>query len=648
MKIKVPLFFAVLTFLIGLTLCCPFYVMAQDIPGDPVPISRTPLEIKERKLELILFEDLITVESSFTLNNPTDRKRKIRLRFPLAPVDYVNTEAEFQALAKDEEIKTSYNTKEKAYYWDITLEPSEELELKLKYPLKVVTDNNQNLILSYSAPLSPLWAGQEKIKSSLSLIMKEIHPGQISDIKPETYKILRDSLDWSWEGPLNEKITVTASINKELNRWIQPLTPEDRAYLGRLLEIRDYLGIAKLFNKKSSTAKKEEREDFQVAKAYYLTKAQGNAGELWEDLYQDKALSSRVYWELGKEYEGQIGKLLELYQRVKEFQVHPLTQSWLAAQIPSSRIKLNPPEFVLATAHLEEDNSGLVVKGHFSDKDGDIEQLILKYHWEDEAAQEISFPLEPFHYDYTPSQFIPAKNSLQRLFYEFIILDKAGKQTTSGTKESFYLNSEIYSETYMLDGANLVLGDYPPDQQDEVRKWFMSYLKMAGEAQFVPIKAKSPYFIFLGQEHDFINTYSGPHFIMYTPVPFSPEATKLHVHRYFLSHWYGQGWQNPPDNELNQLGDALLLGKGRYAMVMKYLLDKDVHKFADLLGTIGQGVSWKQALLDVYLMPFWIIQLKTIWFIYGNMVLAVLIIISFAWLGKSGYLIRIINFFRKA
>lgn len=648
MKFKALLFMAAITLMISLNLYNPLPALAMEIPKDPAPVTRTPVEIRERNLQLTLLENMIRLESSYTLNNPTNKKKTVKLRLPFTPPSSTSPERELKVWLKGEEVKISFNARQKAYNWDITLEASEELELRLEYPLPDFPDNNGDLVISYVPSLSSNWAKFEEINTSLKLLLTEIHPGQVTDIKPLTYKVNEDSLSWNWKGLAKEKITFSANTTKELSRWTQSLSQKEKELLGILQESQDYLEIANFFNKKSMSAKKEEKEDLQVAQAYYLTKAQFSAGEVWEDLYQDKALSSRVYWELGKQFAGQTGKLLDLYQRAKELQVHPLTQSWLAVQIPPSRIKPSPPEPVLATAQLEEGNSGLVVKGHFSDKDGDIEQIILKYHWEDEPEQELRFDLEPFLYDYTPSQFIPAKKSLQRLFYEFIIVDRTGAQTTTGTKESFYLNSDIYSETYMLDGANLVLGDYAPLEQDEVRKWFMSYLKMAGDAQFVPIKAKNPYLIFLGKEHDFINTYKGPHFIMYTPVPFSPEATKLHVHRYFLSLWYGPGWQNQSDKELAQLGDALLLGKGRYAMVMKYLLHKDMYKFAQLLGTVGQGTSWNQALMDTYNLPFWRVQINTVWFVYGNSVLAVSIILSFAWLGKKGYLLRFISFFRKA
>lgn len=645
MKFKACLFLILLTLFAGLSIFCPLKALAKELPGDPLPTARTPVEIRERKLEFALYEDVVSAHGTYTLYNPSSRKARIRLRFPLSPVESEDAEEGLKAWWAGEEIKLSYSAREKAYQWDITLEPLEELNLRLRYPLRGHINENGLLALLYSTSVSSLWAGNEKTKSSLSLLMAEIHPGQINNIKPGTYKILGNFLVWNWEGVLKEKIIVTGSTTKEKDRWIQTLNQEDKEQLEVLLEAKDYPEISRFFNDKSTNAKKEDREDLQVAEAYYLTKAEKIAYPLWENLYQEKALSSRVYWELGKLSAGQTEKLQDLYQRAKELQVHPLTQAWLATQLPSSKLKLSPPEFVLATAQLEEGNSGLIVKGHFSDRDGDIEQILLKYHWEDEPEEEISFSLEPFHYDYTPSQLIPAKKSLQRLFYEFIVLDRTGNETATGTKKSFYLNSEINSETYMLDGATLVLGDYPPAEQDEVRKWFMSYLKMAGEAQFIPVKAQNPYFIFLGKNHDFISNYKGPHFIIYTPAPFSPEAARLHVHRYFLSSWYGLGWQELPSKDLEQLGDALLLGKGRYTLVMRYLLHRDEHKFAELLGAIGQGKNWNQALLDVYQMPLWKVQINTIWFTSGNIVLAVFFIISFAWLGKTGYLVRMIRFF---
>jgi hypothetical protein len=187
------------------------------------------------------------------------------------------------------------------------------------------------------------------------------------------------------------------------------------------------------------------------------------------------------------------------------------------------------------------------------------------------------------------------------------------------------------------------LGEYTPEEQDKVYKWFKSYMKMAKEAGFVPIEAKSPYFIFLGEFHEITRNYQGPFFMMYTPAPFAPDQTKLAVHRYFLSYWYGPGWHTLPAKEAEELGDALLLGKGYYVQSLKYLNHKDPKKFAMLLAKMGEGKDWVSSLQEVFNLTPTSLFFRVIWYVYGNMVLAFVIIITFAWLGKTGHLVRFVH-----
>jgi hypothetical protein len=272
-----------------------------------------------------------------------------------------------------------------------------------------------------------------------------------------------------------------------------------------------------------------------------------------------------------------------------------------------------------------------------------VDKILVRYHWDNQPLIEKEINIQPFQYATSINQLFPAPGSLQRLYYELIAISSDGTVVSSDKKEVFYFNSQITGDTYMRIGANLVLGDYTSVEYNKVFKWFISYLKMAKEAQFVPIENKSPYIIFLGTDHDFIKNYQGPDFILYTPAPFSPTITRIPVHRYFLSYWYGPGWKSLDAKELEPLGDALLLGKGRYVQSLKYLQKKDPLKFAALLNKIGQGSNWTQALAEVFGLSMTALYIRTFWFAYGYSILALLIIIVFAWLGKMGYLIKILH-----
>lgn len=134
----------------------------------------------------------------------------------------------------------------------------------------------------------------------------------------------------------------------------------------------------------------------------------------------------------------------------------------------------------------------------------------------------------------------------------------------------------------------------------------------------------------------------------YTPAPFSPNDTRIAVHRYFLSYWYGPGWNNLPEKEITALGDALMLGKNWYVPLLRYLQQKDDKLFGQLLCKIGEGHSWQEALKETYqLTPFKLV-FRTIWNLIGTYVIALLIIITLAWLGKHGFITRIVQKFQSS
>ena len=68
--------------------------------------------------------------------------------------------------------------------------------------------------------------------------------------------------------------------------------------------------------------------------------------------------------------------------------------------------------------------------------------------------------------------------------------------------------------------------------------------------------------------------------------------------------------------------------------------------FAQLLYTIGEGKNWTEALSTTYHLTPFKLNLLTIWYFIGNYVLALLIIILFAWLSKKGHLYKLIQHFK--
>jgi len=613
--------------------------------SDAVPTGRTPVELKEHDTVLKWYEDYLELQSSYRLLNPTAKKTRLTMAMPYRQDSSVP--AEYTPVIKwgERAIKSQYNAKAGSVSWNLNLNAGEEQVLTVTYKIPATMDKDGLNLAWYTPSESPSWAGRPA-ETTLSIELQEIHLGQLVDIQPLTYQFKGKSLTWSFPAGQARPVLVKADVLTEKKGWESLLPNNDRDKLKELVDKKDYLEAAELFRIKALAADRETRLRLRVAQGYFLEKAgfYDDALSLWQDLYDDKSRSARVYWVLGQRPQN---NKLELYQRVKEMQINPLLQSWLAGQLPPNRFKPAAPEKPEVTVDIADDLEGLLLNIKALDKDGDLEQVIVRYHWEDQHNQEEVFELKPFSYEHDLSFFIPAPGSLKRLFYEVVAVDKTENRVSTSQKEEFYLNNELKSHTYPLQGAVLVLADYDEAEQDKVYKWFLSYLKMAREAKFVPIVESHPYFIFLGQDHEFIKEYQGRLFIMHTPSPFNSNATRLHVHRYFLSYWYGSGWTLLPDKELGQLGDALMLGKGRYVMVFRYLAGEDPAKFAQMLDSIGQGKGWQQALSETYQMSFWQAQLGAVWFAYGNMVIAVFIILAFAWLGKTGHITRLILYFRE-
>jgi len=633
---------------------------ASTLAANPRPLYKTHIKLAGSSAALHWYEDKTVVTADYHLVNPTARKIWLTMCIPVTPITPVTVtenssptgnKPAIKAAIGEEELEIRYSKSSKLYIWDIAFNANEELNLTLEYTLANDAGKQGMVATGFNHIQSGLWNGETE-KSTVLLAFSGIHPGQITEISPGRSKFAGYLLDLTPDtGPDqdysdHDYTVVTADIESEKLQWSEKLSENEKALLAQRLTDDQYAEAAFLFADSWERAAREDKEPLRIAQAYYLEKAgkSNEASIIWKELYDRDTKSARVYWALGKEYAEQESRLIKLYNQAKDLRIHPLLQGWLAAQISPAKAKPSMPD--ISEPDFTEGNKGLTFNCKVTDPDGDIERITLSYHWEKGPEVENIFELKPFKYVHETEAFIPAKQPLQRLFYEVTAVDASGNSVTTGLKETFYLNSEIPVEIFPLSGATMITGDLAPDDQAKVHNWFKSYLKMAKKAEFIPIEAKRPYFIFIGKPHAFIDQYKGPLFLHYTPAPFASEKTKIPVHRYFLSYWYGPGWNNVPEDELIKLGDSLLLGKGFYVLTLKYLNAKDPQQFAAVLGAVGEGKGWDESVREIYRMEHNEILLKSLWHSYGNNVLAVIIIIVFAWLGKTGYLVRFLNYLR--
>ncbi len=629
----------------------------QKINREAAPLRRTNIELTDRTTNLRLFEERLQVESIYRLQNPTAKNQKLTLTLPYQDISLVPPEYLPQVTIKKNPVLTDvpadihYRSPSHSYTWDLAFEAGEEQVLTITYSLPRTVNNEGLLSVNYFAALSSNWA-EHPVQTKLTVTLEELHPGQIRQINPAGYSFQGSSFVWSFPAEEGEYLQIKADIFSEKRQWEALLTQEELGKLTDFIAEDDYLGAAELYRVKALSAKREDRLQFKEVQAYYLHKAgqPKDALPIWEELYQGKSRSPRAYWFLGRfllENPEKKGTIEKLYERVKELQVNPLLQEWLAGQVPENKLNLSPPQNPNVAVKTDSSQEGLSLQIKALDTDGDLKKIIIRYHWENEPIEEKIIEPTLHFYEHNTSIFIPAPGPLKRLFYEVTLLDKKGNKAATGEKIHFYLNNQLQCTSYALDGAILVLADYSLTEQDKVEKWFRSYIKLAREADFIPIEQKQPYFIFLGKEQEFMKHYSGPHFIIYAPAPFEPDQIKPAVHRSFLSYWYGDGWNVLPESDLKPLGDALLLGRGHYSMLLRYLSEKDPVRFAELLVTIGQGQGWLASLQGVYGLHLWETQFRALWHAYGNMVIAALLIFCFALLGKTGHITRMIIYFRE-
>lgn len=610
---------------------------------SPQPVKATAIQLEELFIDVNLYEEYPEIKAAYYLTNTSNKKTILTLKLPETSVLDISDGSAPELAVLNSTFKSSQ--KQNAYFWEIPFEPAQKLVLNFSYKANYSVVEKNIFTASVNWPAQNFWSG-DAVKSSIGFYFNEINPGQIIAIQPAAYLLSDKALYWEWDGlPAGGTYTVNADINSEKSRWETSFSDAERQLLHQFLSVHNYQSAAFLFTNKNESSHIKDQPFLRVGQAYYLEKAgkQKEALDIWEELYADKSLSSYVYWYLGNKNMLRSNYLKDLYEQVRELQINPLLQKWLANMLPADDITFSPPEAILTKASVDKERNGLLIKGSFVDPDGDIDKITLRYRCEDNPYIEGEFELKPLEYSQNVSYFIPMEKSMQKVYYEFIVTDVAQNIITTEQKEVFFLTNEIQSTTYPLQGAKLVLGDYSVEEHEKVYKWFKSYLKMAAEVKFIPLGGRDPYFIFLGKPSDFIDSYHGPLFLKYTSAPFSPEATKLPVHKYFLSYWYGAGWEQVSDKEILKFGDALFLGQGSFVRILKYLKHYDQTHFYEVLEYIGQGNTWEQGINTIYKMSVFEINLRAYWYSYGNNLIAVVIILLFAWLGKNGYIARVIK-----
>lgn len=614
----------------------------EIFPQDIYPLEKTAVELREEKISLDWSDISTNVQADYTLVNPRDTATKVKIGLP-------NITPALQVYRNEEIIEAGFDARLNIHMWELKLEAGEEIHLQIIYTLDNFLDEQGIFKTGYrfNADKSALWAETTSPSFSLTLNFANTHPGQILKLTPQYYRFEGNSLVWEQSADHEkEDILILANPQEEINSWQNLLSATEKTALQNLLTAENYKAVANFLEIKSREMKNSrEKNLMKLGRAYYLKKAgfTRQALSVYENLADKEESYPRTYWELGKTYAKSPGKLLNLLNQISELKVHALLQPWIIAQLPPEEVRFSPPEITIKYTDTNINRKGITIKSFLTDRDGDIDKVTLCYNWEGEETQEIVLQAQQFNYEYEPVYFVPAPGPLRRLYFEIKAVDFQGNTATTGLKEAFYLNENLQSETFVLNGANLILMDYTPQEQNKLYAWFKSYLNIAKEVGFVPIEAKSPLFIFMGKEYDFMQNPQGDLFMHYTPAPFTPGETKIAVHRHYLSYWFGPGWSTLPEKELSAFGDTLMLGKTIYVPFCKYLQNKDGQLFYALLCKIGEGTDWATALTLVYqLTPFQLV-LRTVWQIIGSYVFALMIIISLAWLGKHGYITRFVQ-----
>ncbi|MDX9871124.1 MAG: hypothetical protein RBT41_01740 [Clostridia bacterium] len=609
----------------------------------PQPFAKTAVGLAESAVFLDIYEEVTGLNGTYKLFNASDKKTALTLMLPSSasvPVLSLN-----QGVSQEPYI---IDPSKKLYLWQISFAPGERKTVSFAYGFPHTVDTEGVLTTGVEFLSPDLWSAAPE-ETSVSISLQEVTPAQFLQIQPQSFSPIGEGLSFFWNGSPNcAEILLQADLRTIKKGWDNKFSEREKTSLEQFLSVKNFQGAAFLFANIQKNTPSRDKIPLRTGQAYYLERAgkHEEALEIWEELFDDEAISPYIYWYLGRKDNPSVGKLDDLYDQVRELQIHPLLQQCLASRLPASRIEHAEPETISVRASTKTEKDGVLLSGSFFDADGDIEKITLQYRTENSPTVDEEFVPEPFQYTHSVSYFIPMEKTMQKVYYQFFVTDAQGNTIKTEQKEVFFLTSEIQSTTYPLQGAKLVLGEYLPPEQDKVYNWFKSYLQMAKAADFIPLGGKDPYFIFLGKYHPLIDTYQGPLFLLYTPGPFSPTVTKPAVHSYFLSYWYGPGWAKVPQALLLTLGDGLLLGQGDYVQTLRYLKYSNAPKFYEALNMVGQGSQWNTAIQEIYQMSLTEIKLRTLWFIHGHKALAIVIIVGFAWLGKSGLLARLLKSLR--
>ncbi|PKM86119.1 MAG: hypothetical protein CVU87_13090, partial [Firmicutes bacterium HGW-Firmicutes-12] len=425
------------------------------LPVAPRPTSATSIQLTNISLELNLFEDTTNIQGSYTLINPTEDPFVLSLSLPAYSALYPKDYTPFLSVrVADTDVSYVFDETKDVFQWEVAFEPNEERILNFEYNFPNSLSDEGILTTGFDLTPEDLWFSTTD-KSSLFLQLHDINPGLIREIQPQSYSLIGNTLVWAWNSsPDCKEIIVRADVLTEKSKWEQSFTEKELLRLDQFLSNRYYLSAAFFYENKYKSAPSNEQASLLLGQAYYLEKAgkHEDATHIWNDLYDDNISSPYIYWYLGKEYALKSSKLYGLYDQVSDLQIHPLLQRWLANQLPSILVKQSLPKIVATSANVDNDLDGLVISGTFTDLDGDIESITLRYRCEENAYIEKTFELEPFQYTHTISYFIPMADSMQKLYYEFIVFDSSQTPISSDNKEVFYLTSEIQSITYPLHG----------------------------------------------------------------------------------------------------------------------------------------------------------------------------------------------------
>jgi len=188
------------------------------------------------------------------------------------------------------------------------------------------------------------------------------------------------------------------------------LTENEKSILKDLLATQKYSALDAFFEQVWARVPREDKEIIRVNQAYSLEKANKTkeAMKIWQSLYQSDSKYAQVYWALGRYYHDQEGRINDFYENTRELQINALTQRWLAAQLPNVNTKLTAPKFTNISAKVDAPQNGVLVQANIFDPDGDVDKVLVRYHWDNQPVIEKEINIKPFQYETSINQVFPA------------------------------------------------------------------------------------------------------------------------------------------------------------------------------------------------------------------------------------------------